>query len=204
MVAGMLQRLGVHMDATIGAPDALAPKGYFESAEAHRINSEVFELAWEGRVGFSLDPHFTPPPHERILAQRDRVRADIERFVARFATRPLWGFKNPKTSLTFELYRPLLPNPHLVVTRRPPMENARAIHRVYGLPLDRSLEITTHYQSILARTCREGGCPYLIVDFERARNETARAAVEIATFLNIDLDRDKLDAVEDVVVTPSG
>lgn len=200
MVAGVLARLGVRMDYTLGQPDIYAPKGYFESGDAHAINTKIFQLAWKNQVKFEIDPHFYPPAYEEVLAQAAHVERDIQEFAARFRDVPLWGFKNPKTSLTVELFLPHLPHPHLVVTLRNPLANAEAFNKIYGLPLEQALSITTYYNFVLAAICNRTPYPKLFIDFESARRNPEQLIHRLAEFLALKVDAATFERAADMVV----
>jgi hypothetical protein len=200
VVAGLLTSMGVHMDSEYGKPDHYAPKGYFESLAAHQINTKIFQLATKSSVRFVRDAHFYPPDYEEILKQQERVKNDIVDFVKRHSDRRIWGFKNPKTSLTVELYLPHLVGPCFIVTCRNPVSNAAAIHKTYGIPFVEALDITNYYNATISGICSKTKIPKLFINFEQMQKFSSQVVDAIASFLSIDLDERKRTEIEKIIV----
>jgi len=149
LISGILTKMGISMDSQYGEPETAAPKGYFESLEAHSINTKIYQLAWDNKVQFSRDAHFYPPPYEKILQQADAIKKDIITFINKFSNCNIWGFKNPKTSLTADLFLPYLNNPHFIILLRNPVSNAKAINNVYRIPFLKAMEIMRDVNSVI-------------------------------------------------------
>ena len=45
LISGILTKMGISMDSQYGDPDVYAPKGYYESQEAHSITTQIIQLA---------------------------------------------------------------------------------------------------------------------------------------------------------------
>lgn len=109
LVAELLHRSGVAM-GDLDAADADYDAGHkFEDAQVQAINKALLGFAESYRLPAA------PPAADADLAQRMR-----EVVAQRQAAGGDWGFKDPRTVLTYGAWRPFLP-PHrlLLVFRRP-------------------------------------------------------------------------------------
>lgn len=111
LVAGMLYVAGVAMNPN--------PKGYiarknyktYEDAAFVRLNAGILHAAggnWR-----------KPPDPKRLETLPDRLAERMLALIdAREAQHELWGFKDPRTALTVQLYHPRLYEPRYVVVKR--------------------------------------------------------------------------------------
>lgn len=75
-----------------------------------------------------------PPGHERVLAQAERFSASMCRLVRELrGDADLWGWKDPRTTLTAELWLPHVENPHLIAVFRQPVEVAGTLARTHSM-----------------------------------------------------------------------
>ncbi len=93
-------------------------EGYYESKMFHVLNGDILEMAGGDRKGL-----ITIPPHRDIMAMatqfKDRIK-DVIQFESR--NYDVWGWKDPRTTLTLGLYLPYLENVHLVCMFRNPSD----------------------------------------------------------------------------------
>lgn len=107
MTAGILHHLGVHMGDYGFKPNGWNEKGYFENRYITEINEKILSKAgglWNN-----------PPSRERILTL-GRMN-EIGEIVNR-EKRELWGWKDPRTCLTIEIFLPFIENPYYVIIKR--------------------------------------------------------------------------------------
>ena len=198
MVAGILKILGVKMDAREYV-DASNPKGDFESIEAHRINQRIYQLA-TGKVSDS-ELHWYPPPYERVLELKDN--SEIQEMVKEFiqGKKGVWGWKNPKTSLTIELYLPLLKNPYFVIVTRDPLKVAESTVKMARLSLDRALEIVDFYNESIRRfLLLHPDLPCIFLSFEDIIRNPVGQSQKLADFLGLSLDSEKRKQIKKFVI----
>lgn len=207
LVTGILQALGVNMDADFGKAGKNAPKGFRESLAAHTINTEIFELAAKEPIpkqqgNHWIDVHWWPPELEDILAQKDKMAPKIEEFVNTYSVHELWGFKNPKTTITVDLFLPYLENPHFVVTLRNPLTNAIACHELFKITFPHALWVTNYYNYRITQFYEKykEQYPFIFVNFEEIRNDPVGTARLVADFVGVELDRAKTKEIKKFVV----
>lgn len=179
LTTGLLRELSVNMVARHN-PSPLNPKGDFECMEAHGINCKIYNLA--AGMDLGREPHWTPPLKEDILRQKELVQKDIKSFVS--GRTGLWGWKNPKTSLTIELFLPHLVNPRVVVVRRNLADTARSINRAFQLPASRAINSVLYYRAAVEDTLRKyPNLPVLKTRFEKILSDPIREAQRLAEFV---------------------
>lgn len=126
MVAHLLKECGVYLgpeeQIKNAAPDN--PDGFWEHPEFVRINNQIL-AGFNG--GWDLVPEFPAgwETSDRVDFQREKAR----QLIAQFEAEPTWGWKDPRTSLTFPFWKSLLPNLKLVVVLRNPASVARSLER---------------------------------------------------------------------------
>jgi len=124
------------------------PRGHYENKKFLQLNILMLGAAagsWE-----------KPPSREAILKLRYNFGPYIKRMVeeeslkAKEAGFTSWGFKDPRTTLTIELYVPYLDDPQFVCCYRDPREVAKSLNRRDGFPIVRGMELAKIYNDRLS------------------------------------------------------
>lgn len=179
-ITSLLEPIGVHLGAIDDLRDDAAgdPHGYWEHRGLKAVSEDLLH-----RLG--ADWH--RPPVLAVgwqdAAALDDLRAHARRVIAAHAgDRALWGWKDPRTSLTLPFWRPLLPDVRYVVCLRHPLEAARSLETRDALPSWHGLRLWLHYTaSALVHTAGE---PRLLVFYEDALADPVAAMEAIAAFLD--------------------
>jgi hypothetical protein len=126
MVAKALRSAGLHLgkeeDLIPPAPDN--PDGFEEHAAFVRLDDDLLQAtggAWD-------HPPERPPAaadDPRVARFRDRA----EDLVKSLATEPLWGWKDPRVSLTLGFWLDLVPDLQVIICLRSPLEVALSLKR---------------------------------------------------------------------------
>jgi len=121
---------GLHHEIDMG-PDLWVgenptqPHGHYESRSFVSMNDRILKLAgghWQ-----------RPPPEQHILAVGEDIRDEIKELVeAAGKGKEIWGWKDPRTTLTIKCYLPFLENPHFVPVFRDPKEVVKSLVRRNG------------------------------------------------------------------------
>ncbi len=120
LVAEILHRGGITMVEGVPERSDYDERFYFERAEAVAINKALL-----GGDAYSLDTvHLRPRGDDATL--RHRIASLVARLEAAGGD---WGFKDPRTCLTWPIWRELLPPHRLVCVYRHPL----AVERHYRL-----------------------------------------------------------------------
>lgn len=123
-------------------------EGHWEALEAVRINDEI--LAASGAAWDSIPPDLSlvaPPGID------DRITA----FVKDLHQRPMHGFKDPRTLITFPLWKPHLGEVKIIACLRHPANVARSLarRRTDEWSIERGLKLWAEYNSRLLRYTAE-------------------------------------------------
>jgi len=137
LTAGILNALGVHLGEKLIGATASNPIGHFENAEFVELN-DILLLAANGDGAH-------PPSLSELAAVRDRFAPRIQHLIAR-SERDLWGWKDPRTSLTISLYLPFLRNPYVILCKRNPIQIAESLQKRSGTSREEGLRMTRMYE----------------------------------------------------------
>ena len=130
----------------LGLPDN--PKGHYEDTKFLNLNIEILKSA-----GGSWD---NPPTKEKILEQKNKfdnkIKLLVEESINNAKNKGLrsWGFKDPRTVLTIDLYLPHLPNPQFITCYRDPMEIAKSLNKRDGMPIEKGMKLSKTYNERLS------------------------------------------------------
>lgn len=145
---------GVSMgDEMLGTHES-NPWGHFEDIEFIALNDAILRAA-----GGSWD---NPPPEEAILNQARRYDSSIKALVRANDGNvdpdyPIWGWKDPRTTLTIRLYIKHLMNPHFIACFRNPYDVAKSLNRRDGKPISEGVELAKEYNRRLLSFLEEFG-----------------------------------------------
>ena len=129
------------------------PKGHFEDRLFLSLNSDILHAA-----GGDWDD---PPSCEKIAQQADqfskRIKTAIRGSMKRAEEKgyPAWGWKDPRTILTIDLYMPYLDNPQFIITLRNPHDIAKSLQERDGFSIERGLNLAKEYQYRLTEFARK-------------------------------------------------
>lgn len=135
----------VHMGEILlmGLPDN--PKGHYENLSIIDINERILTDAggdW-----------YDPPPRDAIIEVGKKYKEKIKKIVdyevsiARSKNLESWGFKDPRTCLTIDVWYKYLPNPQFVVCYRSIDDIAISLHKRDGLPIENCKALTKEYNN---------------------------------------------------------
>ncbi len=181
MVAGVLARLGVDMGRELMPPNRGNPSGYYENVEFVRLNREI--LGQKGNVVLPL------PSQADIIKQKNKFSSRIKDLVEQSQTSPLWGFKDPRASLTIGLFLPYLVNPYFIVCQRQPLAVAKSLKKRDGLDIEVGLKICAEYNRRLNKFFAQNpGLKKMFIAYEQAVAEPFKTARALADFLGLAAD----------------
>src|SRR5262249_36506221 len=138
-LAQMLQQAGVYLGPDLMNVTASGNlEGHAESWEAVRINDRILQLsggAWD-RV-------------PAMVRGDEETAACMVRFLATLSEQPVAGWKDPRTTLTFPLWKPHLTHCRVVSCVRHPLAIARSLQVRDGWSLARGLDLWAAYNEHL-------------------------------------------------------
>lgn len=133
----------IFMGDNLLKPRPCNPKGFFEERTFVKLNDRILTAA-----GGSWD---NPPARESILQQTQfdaEIKTLVQTAIAKATKKgyEFWGWKDPRSALTIELFLPHLPNPHFVVCYRNPIDVAKSLKaRDPKMSIEKGLALTREY-----------------------------------------------------------
>ena len=129
MLTRLLHRCGLYLGAESDLMPAAAdnPDGFWEHLRFVRLNDEILNA-----VGAAWD--LPPPENERFSGQESAADADQGASCCSRNLRDtrLWGWKDPRNSLTLPFWQRLLPDLRTVIMVRNPLEVAYSMNKRNG------------------------------------------------------------------------
>ena len=164
LVSRVLNVLGLDLgpEEHLMRPNSENPTGYWESRPIKRINEEILS-----RLGGSW---FEPPDlgvgweHRPVLAEpRRRARELIE---ADFSDSELWGFKDPRNSLTLPFWQRFLAPMRYVICFRNPLDVAASLEarEEESVPFEQGIRLWLNY--VRGALFHTAGHPRVLVFYE--------------------------------------
>jgi hypothetical protein len=128
-VAELFQSAGLHIGERLFPGDGGNPRGYFEDDEFLNIQRTMLAKACPTGVPGWPDWGWTEAEalDERVLAT---CIPAMQALAASRAEHPLWGWKDPRTSLLLEPWLRVLPELRCVFVVREPWKVAASVHRL--------------------------------------------------------------------------
>jgi hypothetical protein len=140
-VTRMLHHLGVYLGENVDdepAPTNLT--GHWEARDVVAINDQI--LAQSGGAWDNVP--------ER-LSWNTECEEGVKQLLSQFAVRPLYGWKDPRTTITFPAWKPHLPEYSVLACIRHPLAVAESLEVRDGFDLERGLRLWTAYNQHLLR-----------------------------------------------------
>lgn len=133
----------VHMGSNLLLGRKNNIKGYYENIDIVKINEKILKD--------SGGSWFNPPAREDIIKVGKTYEKEIKEIVSHEITMAKkkglqsWGFKDPRTSLTIEVWYKHLPNPQFVVCYRDIGDVALSLYKRDRTPIKKGEELAREY-----------------------------------------------------------
>jgi hypothetical protein len=190
LVSRVLNVLGVYLgpEANLMRPSTDNPTGHWESRPIKEINDQILSTLG----GSWSEPPPLPPGWERspeLAAVRRKAREVIE---SDFSSAELWGFKDPRSSLTLPFWQRILDPMRYVICLRNPLDvaaSAGARNRADDtVPFEQGVELwLTYVRGALANTA---GHPRHLVFYEDLMTDPEPVVRDLARFIGLDTSGD--------------
>jgi hypothetical protein len=153
-LAGSLQQQGLFL----GEHNTRAPwnlRGNRENLDVMKLQDDIL-----ARSGGAWD---APPPSVEWKPEHFETARGL---LAAHADNPVWGFKDPRTVLTFDGWKQLVPDLQPIGIFRHPLRVAQSLEHRNQFGLDRSLELWKAYNERLLELWHEKAFPVVSFDEE--------------------------------------
>jgi GT2 family glycosyltransferase len=128
MVTRLLHRCGLELgpESELMPPQADNPEGFWEHLGFVAVNDEILS-----ELGGAWD--LPPMPNEDFTSARlDHVRLKAQLLIEKFDSAGVWGWKDPRNSLTLPFWHQLLSSLKTIVVVRNPLEAAHSMRERNG------------------------------------------------------------------------
>ena len=125
-----------------------------------------------------------PPKYEKILnlKNNDELMRGIKSLVLSKQNK-FWGWKDPRTGLTMELYLPFLVNPYFIVCYRNPLAIAKSLNKRNKFSIEDSLKLVLIYSNRINYFLHKIKFPKLYLSYEDYFIDPKREITKIKNFL---------------------
>ena len=192
LVAGILYKCGVFLGTELLGGNLSNPLGHFEDQRLIDLNDRI--------LGAAGGTWYDPPPEEAISGQAGRMKEEIVGLLALMPS-GTWGWKDPRLSLTIELFLPYVHNPAFIICDRESGAIAESLRHRDGFDIDRGLVITGIYRdrihSILER---HPDRRRMAVAYEELCSDPAVAISRLISFAGLDVGARQYRAAKKFVV----
>ncbi len=193
MVTRLLLQGGLYLgdDADVAHAAGDNPDGYFEHRKFLSINERILE-AFGG--GWDVPPEF--PVAWTSNPKLDGLRNEAKALIGTFKQAP-WGWKDPRTALTLDFWRDLIPDLQVVLCVRNPLDVSASLNkrgyatRAFG----RNLWFRYNEDVVEGSKCIPTLCTHYGSYFYNAAKETER----LFEFCGLEHDKDAIAAASALV-----
>ncbi|MDH3324198.1 MAG: sulfotransferase [Candidatus Peregrinibacteria bacterium] len=179
VISKIIYSLDVDLGKHLIEPSHDNKEGFYENRDIVRLNNYL--LAKAGGMWHS------PPSKENIIKLRGNK--SIEKVIKKVILRnqnDLWGFKDPRTSLTLRLLIPFIKNPYFIICYRDKNSVAKSLYKREGISIKRGLFLWNIYNNSIKKFIKENNkIPSLEINFEKLIENEKRETERIKKFLGI-------------------
>ncbi|MCK5357554.1 MAG: sulfotransferase [Elusimicrobiales bacterium] len=179
-VARVINSLGVSMgEKHFIIKDYKNPFGYYEDLRFIELNKKI--------LNEQNNDITRVPSRERIMAQKEKYSSQIKKLLAENSKNATWGWKDPRTVLTIDLFYPYIKNPYFIICERASEEIAKSLKRRDGLELQIGIELADIYKKRIENFLNVYGIENLLwIKYNSLINDTTGTVQAIIDFINVD------------------
>lgn len=190
LVASILHEMGVNMGESCDwkAPDN--PNGFYEDREIVFFNEKILKYA-----GGSWD---NPPDKNKIRELKDnkdlsdKIKSIIQ---TRNDRHTLWGWKDPRTILTFNLYKAYLPDYRFICVYRDLYTIAESLHIRNKMTLSSAMNLAIQYYAIMTTHTKFREPFNLHISYHELIRDYQQL-VRFSEFLNLPINKKIIDLIQ--------
>ena len=196
MLGGIVERLGIDMGEDQPGRQFSNPMGHYEDGDFLTLNELILASA-----GGSWDNPPSPDLiNDQALVFEDRLQQIIQGKVQKNGDQP-WGWKDPRTSLTIQLYFPYLTNLYILWCQRDQEAISNSLWKRNKISLQESEKLTDHYQQMINEFIeKHPELPVLRVFYQDIVNRPEVWIRKIADFLDLEPDESQLAEAEEFIL----
>ncbi|WP_194840931.1 sulfotransferase family protein [Filobacillus milosensis] len=178
-LALILQSIGVNMGEELLGANSGNPYGHGEDIDFLNINNKMLK-----HVNKSWD---FPPSDDNIKTAFFKHRKSIQKLINIKNSKPLWGWKEPRTSLFVNEYHDCLSNPYYIYVERDPHEVAESLKKRNGMPIKKGLRLYERYTEKIQNFIEENPeIRILKINFKDINSDSLAVINRLIDFLEIE------------------
>ncbi|MDJ0633116.1 MAG: glycosyltransferase [Xenococcaceae cyanobacterium MO_188.B29] len=120
LTASLCQNAGVDIGKRLMDAHESNPKGFFENLDFYDFHRKILQSQGINDAGYTLQ--------EKIDVE-EHYREEAEKIIAENSRSPIWGWKDPRTTLFLDFWADLLPNAFFLLIYRSPWEVVDSLYR---------------------------------------------------------------------------
>jgi hypothetical protein len=191
MVARLLKSCGLILgpDTELVGPDAGNVDGHFEHRQFVKINEAILShFGGSGaspptlKIGWEMEPGITELVSEAKL------------LVESFRGYPIWGWKDPRTTLLLPFWKQIVPQLRYIICVRSPLEVARSLWARDRMPVEQGALLWNRY--ITAAIRHTDGSPRIFTFYEDFFHEPLPEIGHLVDFCGLPLPPDQPTVVD--------
>ena len=198
MIAGILESLGVDLGEDQLGKEWSNPLGHFEDVDFLSLNKAILASAggsWKD-----------PPSLTDIITQGKKYQSEIKELILERNQRSSgspWGWKDPRTSLTIELYLPHLVNPYLIWCKRDQLAISRSLQKRNQIPVSDSQALHEYYENQIEDfIIKHPELPVVTVDYDEVIQAPERWINDFIQYLQLTPDQYQIDQALNKILSP--
>ncbi|PIP86572.1 hypothetical protein COV42_03020 [Candidatus Campbellbacteria bacterium CG11_big_fil_rev_8_21_14_0_20_44_21] len=196
LISSMLGILGVDMGRV--SPSVKSnPKGDWEDLDFMALNKKIIDRANQKYKGKGI------PLKQDILDLKPVFENKIKNLVVKKSeNKKYWGWKDPHTTLTIDLFLPYINHPYVIIVSRNIYDTAKSYQKLLGeKKFTESLKYIKSYEKrALDFADRNRHIPTHFVSFAQLISDPNKETEKMAKFINIEYSLRKRKRVLDFVI----
>ncbi len=142
MITALLQKCGLHLgsEENIMGPAEFNQMGHFENRLFQEINDKLlahFGGSWNDVPDFPENWVYQPQMRPLIEEAKEAVKTVHDQ--------PIWGWKDPRTSLLIPFWKSIVPELNFIICVRSPLEVAKSLARRDRIPENAGAQLWSQY-----------------------------------------------------------
>lgn len=188
LTTSLLQSAGLDVGQRLLMENDSNPKGHYEDLDFVNFHEDVLEAQGLHTAGWVLDRSI--PISEILLPQAINL-------VEKNSSKPLWGWKDPRTVLFLDFWQKLIPEAKFVFVYRQPWEVMDSLFR-RGNPTfvknpNLALEVWQHYNQLILEFCQTFPDRSLLLSLDSVIQDPVNLIKAIQEKLEINLEMPESD-----------
>ena len=173
LVCSILNRMGVYFgESAMLMRDQSNAKGYFERFQVNEVQDYILRIngfSWVKVSDYDVD----------CLGKESQSIFDsgVGSLFNECREKAIWGVKDPRTCLTFPLWKKHLKNPVCVFVFRNPCHVAMSLNKRDGFPMEYGLALWEKYNVLGLDNIK--GLPTIFMDFDSVSRDTGLAVEKL-------------------------